>query len=141
MMVTVAIIGILAAIAYPSYMDTVRRSNRAEAITELTDIAQRLQRCYSSFGRYDDPANLDRCSVYEALTEGDGFITTRGRGYYRITIAAPAAPATTATGYILRATAVLQPQLADRDGCDAMTLNSLGVKGPIVPPAVRSPCW
>lgn len=34
-MITVAIIGILAAIAYPAYTDSVRKGRRAEAITAL----------------------------------------------------------------------------------------------------------
>ena len=42
LMVAVAIVGIIAAIALPSYQSTVRKSNRAEAKTELNDVAQRL---------------------------------------------------------------------------------------------------
>ncbi len=138
MMVTVAIVGILAAIAYPSYMDTVRRSNRAEAKTELMDIAQRLQRCYTAFGRFDDPAPArDLCSVFEQLTNGPSKITSRGRGFYDITITAPAPTAET---YTLTATAVLQPQMADVNGCNVMTLTSTGVRGPVPAPPLP-PCW
>ncbi|PTU80049.1 pilus assembly protein [Pseudomonas indoloxydans] len=43
LMVTVAIIGILAAIAYPSYTQYVVRANRAEAQSYLMDLAQRQQ--------------------------------------------------------------------------------------------------
>ena len=35
LMIAVAIIGILAAIAYPSYQDYVRKSNRTEAVKVL----------------------------------------------------------------------------------------------------------
>ena len=42
-MITVAIVGILAAIAYPSYQSAVRKSNRAAAESHLSDIAQRQQ--------------------------------------------------------------------------------------------------
>lgn len=42
-MVVVAIVGILAGIAYPSYMDQVRKGNRAKAQAFLMDLAQRQQ--------------------------------------------------------------------------------------------------
>lgn len=43
LMITVAIVGILAAIAYPSYVQYVVRANRAAAQSHLMDIAQRQQ--------------------------------------------------------------------------------------------------
>jgi type IV pilus assembly protein PilE len=43
LMITVAIIGILAAVAYPSYQDYVRRGNRAAAQTFMMTIAQRQE--------------------------------------------------------------------------------------------------
>jgi len=47
LMVTVAIVGILASIAYPSYRAYVLKSNRTDAIRALTEDAQILRRCYS----------------------------------------------------------------------------------------------
>ena len=46
LMITVAIIGILAAIAYPSYQKQVIKSRRAAAQTTLMDIAQRQQQYF-----------------------------------------------------------------------------------------------
>ena len=43
LMIVVAIVGILAGIAYPSYMDHVRKGNRAKAQAFLMDLAQRQQ--------------------------------------------------------------------------------------------------
>jgi type IV pilus assembly protein PilE len=43
LMVAVGIVGILAAIAYPSYIYQIRRSHRSEAQQFLMDVAQRQQ--------------------------------------------------------------------------------------------------
>ena len=43
LMIVVAIVGILAGIAYPSYMDHLRKGNRAKAQAFLMDVAQRQQ--------------------------------------------------------------------------------------------------
>lgn len=127
-MITVAIIGIIAGIAYPSYMDSVRKSNRAEAKTELMDVAQRLQRCFTSVARYDDE---DNCPVYEDLS--DGGVVTRGKGFYNITIGALGAQPTS-TAYILTARAVKSPQTEDVADCRELTLTSTGIREPEL-------CW
>lgn len=44
LMIVVAIIGILAAIAYPSYQEYVKKTKRVEVQAELIEIASRLQR-------------------------------------------------------------------------------------------------
>ncbi len=124
-MITVAVIGILAAIAYPSYMASIRKSNRAEAKTEMVDIAQRLQRCYTTYGTFISP----NCAVYTQLTTSPSYITTRGRGFYRVAISS-----NTATTYTLTATAALAPQTGDTGCTNTMTLTHLGVQAPTA-------CW
>lgn len=51
-MVVVAIIGILAAVAYPSYQEHVHRTNRAEARGILLEMAQLLERNYTETNSY-----------------------------------------------------------------------------------------
>ncbi len=53
LMVVLAIVGILAAFAYPSYRDSVDKSRRAEARAQLMDAVQFMQRFYSQNDRYD----------------------------------------------------------------------------------------
>ena len=47
LMVVVAVVGILASVAFPSYRRYVLRANRTDAVRSLTLNAQILQRCYS----------------------------------------------------------------------------------------------
>lgn len=127
LMIVVAITAIIIGIAYPSYLNSVRKSNRAEAKAELVDLAQRLQRCFTTYGRFEDPQ--DRCTVYEDLTDGTNVIS-RGQGFYEITI-----DGVTAVTYRLVATAIKEPQTSD-DGerCNVLTLDQRGEKQPEV-------CW
>ena len=52
LMITVAIVGILAAIAYPAYQDSVRKGKRAEGRTALIDFAQQQERYMTQTGTY-----------------------------------------------------------------------------------------
>lgn len=52
LMITVAIVAILAAIAYPSYQDSVRKGKRAEGRTALIDFLQQQERYLSQTGAY-----------------------------------------------------------------------------------------
>lgn len=44
MLIVVLIIGILAAVAYPSYQESIRNTKRVEAQAEMMDVAKRLQK-------------------------------------------------------------------------------------------------
>jgi type IV pilus assembly protein PilE len=52
MMIVVAIIGVLAAIALPSYRDYIARGKRAEARTEILKAEGWLEKHYTEFNRY-----------------------------------------------------------------------------------------
>ncbi|MDM0118764.1 type IV pilin protein [Variovorax arabinosiphilus] len=55
LMIVVAVIAILAAIAYPSYMDAVRKGWRAEARTALMQEMQQQERFYTQVSSYRTP--------------------------------------------------------------------------------------
>ena len=62
LMITVAILAIIAAVAIPSYTSYVDRGKRAEARTALLDIAARQERYYSNERQYADQLSKLRMS-------------------------------------------------------------------------------
>lgn len=52
LMITVAIVGILVAIAYPSYLDFIRSAKRADAKADLVELAQWMERQFTVNGTY-----------------------------------------------------------------------------------------
>lgn len=53
LMITVAIIGILAAVAYPAYTDSVRKGKRAEARAALMNLLQQQERYLTQMNTYE----------------------------------------------------------------------------------------
>jgi len=117
MLITVAVISILGAIAYPSYQEQVRKSRRAEAQSLLMDIGTRQQQ------RLLDVRNY-------AASDADLNVAmpTKLVPYYTLTMTAPAVTPPTFT-----ATATPKgAQIGDK--CAVMTLNNTGAKTPTT-------CW
>ncbi len=108
LMITVAIIAILASIAYPSYQEQVRRTNRAEGVRTLLDTAQRLERCYTEYNSY----NHASCNVPATVTSENG--------HYTVNVAP------TASAFTLTANRA-GSQASDR--CGNFTYTNTGVKG------------
>jgi len=127
LMITVAVIGILAAVAYPSYTSYILRSNRSEAKVGLVQAAQTLERCYTRSNAYNDAS----CDIYtNSLAAGKSIITPNQR--YKIT------GVVTAAAYVLTATA-LGPQLKDTK-CGNFTLDELNAPN-VSGSASAAECW
>jgi len=119
LMIVVSIVGILAGIAYSSYMKSIMKSNRTDAKTELADFSQRLQRCFTANGKYDTDNGV--CAIKDSLAGTDG-VTTRG-GFYVVK-----ATNITSAAYTLTATpAAGKTQSKDSD-CASFILDSKGKK-------------
>lgn len=58
LMIVVVVVGILAAIAVPSYARYVEKARRADAKSALLDVSQRLERCYTHTNTYENCINL-----------------------------------------------------------------------------------
>lgn len=52
LMITVAIVGILAAVAYPAYTDSILKGRRAQARTALLELMQQQERYMTQFNCY-----------------------------------------------------------------------------------------
>lgn len=65
LMITVAIIGILGAIAYPSYQDSVRKSRRAEGRTAMMEVLQQQERYMTQNNTYLAFADTATSSVFK----------------------------------------------------------------------------
>ncbi|MBL4707197.1 MAG: prepilin-type N-terminal cleavage/methylation domain-containing protein [Flavobacteriales bacterium] len=121
-MIVIAIIGILAAVAMPSFMDSIRKGRRADASDSLLFI-QQLQEKYRANN-----------TTFSALGTIGYSGTTSSDGYYTMTVTG-----TSATGYTITATAVSGKSQASDTGCTALTIvassgDPRGTKGP-------ASCW
>lgn len=71
LMIAVAIVGILAAIAYPSYQEHVLKSWRANGASCLLELANRMERRYTGSSSYAAPASPDPLLDSGCAAEGD----------------------------------------------------------------------
>ena len=125
LMVTVAVVAILASVAYPSYMDQVRKGRRAEAQAVLMEASQFLERYATMNMRYDQDAAGTAVALPAALAKAprDG-----ASKFYDVSL-----QSVSATAYTLRA---VPAGTHTGDACGTMTVTHTGVKG-----AARSDCW
>jgi type IV pilus assembly protein PilE len=134
LLVVVAIIGILAAIAYPSYQESVRKSRRAECSGALAGLGNAMERFFTVNSTYLGAAagggNTGAPAIYPVSCPIDGDVAT-----YNITISAA-----TGSTYSLLA-APIGPQAGDK--CGSLTLSNTGLKGVTGQSAgvIWNECW
>lgn len=125
LMITVAVIGILAAVAYPAYLDQVRKARRAEAQATLLNISARQQQMLLDTRSYvaaataaDIPAALN-ISVPNTVTQTYDIAITVGTA--------------TVPSFVVTATPK-GTQSADK--CNVMSIDQTGSKS-----AAIATCW
>jgi type IV pilus assembly protein PilE len=130
LMIAVAVIGILAAIAYPSYTQHVLKSRRAEAKAALLDLAARQERYFSINNRYADaPADLGYAGAQFPVD-----VLSGRQAYYQLStnVGAPA------TSYSAQAVPV---GVQARDTCGTYSINHLGLQGNAGNSLPVAACW
>jgi type IV pilus assembly protein PilE len=99
LMIVISIIAILAAIAYPSYIDFVRKSRRADAQAALTNVQLAQQKLRSSCRFYAAaPGAADNCGATAAAST-IRMPATSPDGWYALTLSDASA-----TGFTVTAT-------------------------------------
>jgi type IV pilus assembly protein PilE len=116
-MTVMAIVGILAAIAYPAYTQFVMQTNRTDATKTMQQAAQSLERCYSANFTYTPAGG---CAVLGTVTNLGANTMQSPNNYYTITLTI-----TDAQDYTITAAASAAPQTADNQ-CWSYSLASSG---------------
>jgi type IV pilus assembly protein PilE len=124
LMIVVAIVAVLAAIAYPSYQEQVARSRRADAKTVVMENAQFMERFYTQNGTYLN-ATLP---ILEAPKDA-------GQKFYDLAFAVGQPTA-------ISFTVVATPKGAMAgDACGAFTFDQRGTKGTSGGTKPGVECW
>ncbi len=116
LMIVVAIVGILAAVAIPSYTEYVKRGNRASARAALLEAQQFMERFYAANSRYTTDAAGTTSPALPARLQSVPAELPR----YTLALSAPSLNSYTLTA---------SPITGTTDKCANLTLTSTGVKG------------
>lgn len=118
LMIALLIVGVLVALAYPSFVEQVRKSRRADAIGALTAVQQAQERWRGSRSQYTSV--FANTAVAGQPANGLGVPAASPSGYYTLAI-----PAATATEYVVTATAVARNSQALDGDCKVMGVRAL----------------
>jgi type IV pilus assembly protein PilE len=135
LMITVAIIGILAAIALPSYTRYVIDTRRATGAACLMELSQWMERNYTTCLRYDRTGATCATAVDSTQLPALQCRTDLGAAYV-FTVAAT--PAISTNSYRLDATPG-GAQASDTQ-CNVLSLNQQGVKS-VSGTSTATSCW
>lgn len=128
LMIVVAVIGILASVAYPSYVEQTQKTRRTDAQGFLMDAVNRQEQYLLDHNAYTNNMTLLGYGANPAVSP---------ESFY--TVSAATAGCGTAPCYLLTATPVPGgPQASDLK-CTTLTLDSQGVKG--ATGSMPTKCW
>jgi len=139
LMITVAIIAILARIAYPIYTQSLTKARRVDAKTALLDLAQREERYMSTNNQY----------AYDSVSLGYGTgtsfplaIMSGGKSYYNLSVSNPSTSSTCPLGVNMCYTATATPVAPQTsDGCATYQLKHDGSQSLVGATLAVGDCW
>lgn len=122
LMITVAIVGVLASLAYPSYVEYVARGHRTQVKGQLAAAQQWMERYYSERYFYGNDAAATANTAF--ANQGFAQSPPAGEGAARYTLAVTVADG----GQTYTITATRAGTMAG-DRCESPTITNTGVKG------------
>ena len=122
LMIVIAIIGILASIAYPSYTAYVERGRRSDGQSALLDLSHRMDQYFSENKSYEG-ATLAQLGVKEISPEG----------YYTLSMGN-----LSGNTFTVNATPI---GAQSSDSCGTLTMNQLGQRSFTGASATSAECW
>ena len=134
LLIALAVVGVLTAIAVPSYQNYMRNAYRAEARTALMEAAQWMERHFSMTQSY--AVSSQGGAIDNAALAAASLAVTPRQGTARYNISFAAGP--DQTSYTLRAVPT-GPQAPDAR-CGTLTLTNLQVRG-ISGTGTVADCW
>ena len=141
LMVVLATVGILGAIAIPSYQESVRKSRRAEARAQLLEVAQYLQRFYSQNDSFANTKAGLAATVPSALAMVPRHASA-GSQSYDISFCALAAGTSNPSLSTFKIQAVRKiGGTMDGDKCGDFTLDNTGARGLLNATDSTADCW
>jgi type IV pilus assembly protein PilE len=134
LMITVAIVSILAMVAVPAYFEQVRKSRRADAVSVLNQVVQAQERWRANNASYTDVLGTAGLNVNSAAASATTY--TVPSGYYTVQVTGFGA-----TSYTVQATAA-GAQLKDTK-CATFTIAASGGQFTYsaTPAANSARCW
>ena len=135
LMIAVAIVGILAAVAYPSYTEYVNKGRRAQLAAQMMSARQFMERYYTEKRMY--PVNLEFQKNFKNVPPE----AVASKAFYVLSLSAR-----TASSYTISAT---RSGVMQKDRCGTFTLDNFGRKGLLgyspakfaTPAAALEYCW
>lgn len=123
LMIVVVIVGILASVAYPSYLGHVRKGRRADAQSVMLEAQQYMQRYYAAHNSYKDAALPDDLKV----------APKSGTTYYNLSVDVD----DDGLSYSLSAA----PVQSEGDPCGTLTLTDTGAMSQSAVGSSVDLCW
>lgn len=123
LMIVVAIVGILAAVAYPSYQEYVRTTRRSVATGCVQEMAQQMERRFTTSLTYAVTTTLPTLGCINSVSNSHTFTFSTGEPTVRT--------------YTIEAQPVANQA---KDNCGNLTLNQAGVKSKSGTAALDK-CW
>lgn len=127
LMITVAVVAILASVAYPSYIQHIVRTHRSAVQSQMYAVANKQEQYL-----------LDQRSYASTLVALNMTLPADVASRYTVTVAADMT--TTPPSYLVTATPI-GAQLANDTRCGTLTLDHLGVKTKSGTAANVADCW